>query len=105
MKDIVSETIWYLLSGNIILSIGENYLTTMKCRKSVATMKEQHEEWEEEKKWSPSLSFEEFIGDEINGYLMNEKGMGYGYLSTDRAVLLARNYINLDKILSDIYNF
>lgn len=49
MKDIVSETIWYLLSGNIILSIGENYLTTMKCRKSVATMKEQHEEWEEEK--------------------------------------------------------
>lgn len=49
MKDIVSETIWYLLSGNIILSIGENYLTTMKCRKSVSTMKEQHEEWEEEK--------------------------------------------------------
>jgi hypothetical protein len=49
MKDIVSETIWYLLSGNIILSVGENYLTTMKCRKSVTTMKEQHEEWEEEK--------------------------------------------------------
>lgn len=49
MKDIVSETIWYLLSGNIILSISENYLTTMKCRKSVSTMKEQHEEWEEEK--------------------------------------------------------
>jgi len=49
MKDVVSETIWYLLSGNIILSVGENYLTNMTCRKSVTTMKDQHEEWEEEK--------------------------------------------------------
>ena len=85
--------------------LDSNDLKDVLDHLNMSNIEDMTEEWEEEKKWSPRLSFEEFIGDEINGYLMNEKGMGYGYLSTDRAVLLARNYINLDKILSDIYNF
>jgi hypothetical protein len=71
----------------------------------MSNIEDMAEEWEEEKEWNSSLYFEEFIGDEINRYLMNEKGMGYGYLSSNQAESLASDYIKLDKILSDIYNF
>lgn len=62
------------------------------------------DDWREEKKYDSDLTFEEFLGDEINRYLMDEKGMGYDYLSNNSAETLARNYIKLDKIINDIYN-
>ena len=71
----------------------------------MSSMDDIKDDWKEEKKYDSSWTFEEFLGDEINRYLMNEKGMGYGYLSSNQAESLARDYINLDKILSDIYNF
>jgi len=46
MKDIVSETVWYLLTGNVVLSVTENHLSNIKCKRSVEQLKEQHEEWE-----------------------------------------------------------
>lgn len=49
LKDIVSETVWYLLTGNVILSVTENYLTNIKCKKNAQVLQEQHEEWEKEK--------------------------------------------------------
>lgn len=71
----------------------------------MSSMDDIKDDWEEEKEYESDLSFEEFLGDEINRYLMNEKGMGYGYLSSNQAESLASDYIKLDKILSDIYNF
>ena len=71
----------------------------------MSSMDDIKDDWEEEKEYESDLTFEEFIGDEINRYLMDEKGMGYGYLSSNQAESLASDYIKLDKILSDIYNF
>lgn len=71
----------------------------------MSSMDDIKDDWKEEKEYDSSMTFEEFLGDEINRYLMDEKGMGYGYLSNNSAETLASNYINLDKILSDIYNF
>lgn len=71
----------------------------------MSSMDDIKDDWEEEKEYESDLTFEEFLGDEINRYLMNEKGMGYGYLSSNQAESLASDYIKLDKILSDIYNF
>lgn len=71
----------------------------------MSSMDDIKDDWEEEKAYGSDLTFEEFLGDEINRYLMNEKGMGYGYLSNNQAESLASDYIKLDKILSDIYNF
>ncbi|NDB79741.1 hypothetical protein EB155_07715, partial [archaeon] len=71
----------------------------------MSSMDDIKDDWKEEKKYDSSWTFEEFLGDEINRYLMNEKGMGYGYLSSNQAESLASDYIKLDKILSDIYNF
>ena len=85
--------------------LDNNDLKDVLDHLNMSNIEDMKEVWEEEKEWSPSLSFEEFIGDEINRYLMDEKGMGYGYLSSNQAESLARDYINLDKILSDIYNF
>ena len=85
--------------------LDNNDLKDVLDHLNMSNIEDMTEVWEEEKEWSPSLSFEEFIGDEINRYLMDEKGMGYGYLSSNQAESLARDYINLDKILSDIYNF
>lgn len=62
------------------------------------------DDWRKEKEYMSDLTFEEFLADEINRYLMNEKGMGYGYLSTNSAETLALNYIKLDNIINDIYN-
>ena len=85
--------------------LDNNDLKDVLDHLNMSNIEDMTEVWEEEKEWSPSLSFEEFIGDEINRYLMDEKGMGYGYLSSNQAESLARDYINLDKILSGIYNF
>ena len=71
----------------------------------MSSMDDIKDDWEEEKEYDSSTTFEEFLGDEINRYLMDEKGMGYRYLSNNSAETLARDYINLDKLLSDIYNF
>lgn len=71
----------------------------------MSSMDDIKDDWKEEKEYDSSMTFEEFLGDEINRYLMDEKGMGYGYLSSNQAESLASDYIKLDKILSDIYNF
>lgn len=45
LKDIVSEFVWYLLSGVLISSITFNYISNSKCKRSAEYMKQQHDEW------------------------------------------------------------
>ena len=62
------------------------------------------DDWEEEKEYESDLTFEEFIGDEINRYLMDEKGMGYGYLSRANSRQIGRDFIELEELYNEIDN-
>lgn len=47
LKDIVSEFLWYVLTGGLISSICLNYISTSKCETSAQEMKDKHDEYEE----------------------------------------------------------
>lgn len=60
--------------------------------------------WEEEREDYTNLTFEEFIGDEVNRYLMDEKGMGYESISSANRMQIGRDFIELEKIYNGIDN-
>jgi hypothetical protein len=45
LKDIVSEYIWYMLTGILVTSIGYNYLVNNGCSQSVKEMKDRHKNY------------------------------------------------------------
>jgi len=47
MKYSISEYIWNLLSGFLVTSISYNYIINIGCKKSAATMKKLHDDYEE----------------------------------------------------------
>lgn len=46
MKDIVSEFIWYILTGIIITTLSSNYISSVKCVPSSEYLEKKHKEWE-----------------------------------------------------------
>lgn len=50
LKDIVSEYIWYMLTGTLVTSVGYNYLANKGCSQSVKVIKQRHKEYEEKEK-------------------------------------------------------
>jgi len=70
----------------------------------MSSMDDIKDDWEEEKEYESDLTFEEFIGDEINRYLMDEKGMGYGYLSRANSMQIGRDFIELEELYNEIDN-
>ena len=50
LKDIVSEYIWYMLTGTLVTSVGYNYLANKGCSHSVKEIKKRHKEYEEQEK-------------------------------------------------------
>jgi len=61
-------------------------------------------DWEEEREDDTNLTFEEFIGDEVNRFLMDEKGMGYESISRANSMQIGRDFIQLEKIYNGIDN-
>jgi len=47
LKDMVSEFIWYLLTGTIITTLSSNYISSMKCTPSPEYLERKHKEWED----------------------------------------------------------
>ena len=47
LKEIVSEAIWYILTGSLITSISFNYIATADCGVSADEMKQRHDEYEQ----------------------------------------------------------
>lgn len=45
MKDLVSEFIWYALTGTLVCSISYNYIQNVGCSKSVDEMKQTHDDY------------------------------------------------------------
>lgn len=50
LKDIVSEYIWYMLSGVLVTSIGYNYLINNGCSQNIKEMKKRHNDYLENEK-------------------------------------------------------
>lgn len=50
LKDTISETIWYILTGILTISISNNYIVNVGCEKSVNEMKKRHDDYEEKEK-------------------------------------------------------
>ena len=67
LKDIVAESIWYLLSGGLVTSISSNYIILNGCNRSAADMKEHHEEYEKNQK----------IVHNVNNKIQKEKRVYY----------------------------
>jgi len=47
LKDIIAESIWYILTGTLISSISSNYIATADCGNSAQEMKARHDEYEQ----------------------------------------------------------
>ena len=45
LKDIVSECIWYFLTGTLITSISYNYLVSKECKKPIERLKQEEENY------------------------------------------------------------
>jgi len=63
--------------------------------------------WQEEREEDPdsTITFEQYLGEEIDEYLMREQGMGAQYLGRSGGTRVASEFIKLEKILNDIYEF
>ena len=48
LKDIVSEFIWYMLTGTLVTSVGYNYTVNAGCKQSVQEMQKRHNEYEKD---------------------------------------------------------
>ena len=48
LKDLVSVFVWYILTGGLVASAAYNFIANSPCKRSVAYMKQQRKEWEEE---------------------------------------------------------
>mgnify|MGYP001364308660 CR=1 FL=1 len=47
LKDIVSQGVWYLLTGTLITSISNSYIATSKCDINASEMQKRHDNYEE----------------------------------------------------------
>jgi hypothetical protein len=47
MKELISELIWYLLSGILATTVSYNTIANSECTNSVAEMKKRHDEYEQ----------------------------------------------------------
>lgn len=45
LKNIISEYIWYMLTGALVTSVGYNYIINAGCELSVAKMQQRHDEY------------------------------------------------------------
>ena len=50
MKDIVSEYLWFALTGSLVCSMAFNYIQNMGCYKSVEEMKKTHDDYLQKEK-------------------------------------------------------
>ena len=50
LKELVSEGIWYMLTGSLITSVSGNYIINSDCGTSVDEMKKRHSEHEKDEK-------------------------------------------------------
>ena len=50
LKDLVSEFVWYILSGILVTTVSYNAIASTNCSNSVAEMKKRHDEYEIEVK-------------------------------------------------------
>ena len=50
LKDIISEFLWYILTGILTISISNNYIVNEGCKTSVKEMKKRHDDYEEKEK-------------------------------------------------------
>lgn len=48
LKNIVSETIWALLTGNVAISISNSYIASTSCKRSAEEMMQKHNQFESE---------------------------------------------------------
>lgn len=48
LKDIVSEFVWYILSGMLVSTVSYNTIVNSGCTNSVKEMKKRHDDYEEE---------------------------------------------------------
>ena len=45
LKNIISEYVWYMLTGALVTSVGYNYIIGAGCELSVAEMQQRHDEY------------------------------------------------------------
>ena len=45
LKNIISEYVWYMLTGALVTSVGYNYIIGAGCELSVADMQKRHDEY------------------------------------------------------------
>jgi len=45
LKDIVSEFVWFILTGMLVTSVGYNYIVNTGCKQSMAEMKKRHDDY------------------------------------------------------------
>ena len=50
LKDVVSEFIWYILTGLIITTLSSNYISSVKCAPSSEYLEKKHKDWLEKGK-------------------------------------------------------
>ena len=50
LKDIISEFLWYILTGILTMSISNNYIVNEGCNTSVKEMKKRHDDYQEKEK-------------------------------------------------------
>ncbi len=48
LKDIISEYIWYMLTGMLVTSVGYNYVVNSSCVQSIKEMKKRNKDYEDE---------------------------------------------------------
>lgn len=48
MKELISEYIWYLLSGLLVTSSSYNMIVNSNCNQSVNEMKKRHDQYEKD---------------------------------------------------------
>ena len=44
LKDLVSEGLWYLLAGGLVITMTQNAISEMECEKNTEEMKQEYEE-------------------------------------------------------------
>ena len=50
LKELVSEGLWYLLTGSLITSVSANYIMNGDCGTSADEMKKRHSDYEKQQK-------------------------------------------------------
>ena len=59
LKDIISESIWYLLTGILTITASSNYILSKSCNRDVKQMQERHAKFEKQMEKDRKASKEE----------------------------------------------